>query len=425
MNKPSDDDSWGALRERVLGLGERSMRKSYYAGLQQRLRQLEHFRALVDAGSDALLMIRCSDGRITDSSRSAAMLLGRPLEQLLECTPDQIFAAAGAEAITQALREPSGAVVTTDSDLLPLDAEPIPVAVSVTRIDLADGGMALVAARDLRERLRGEAERREYERHALEGQRLESLGQLAGRIAHDFNNLIQVIFQHASLAQLDLEPENPAHEDLAQILEAAQVARGLTREMTAYAGGGERRRSEVDLAQLTQQMANLLKSAVGRRATLAVSSGEFVPAVEADASQLRQVLLNLVVNSAEAAAEGRATTIEVHTDHVADAQARGWEPALGNRIAHGRIETPCAALLTVRDSGCGIPLATLSRVFEPFFTTKPEGKGFGLATVLGIVRAHGGALVVDSAVGEGTRIEILLPCARPEDCDRCPRAPAR
>lgn len=414
MNERSDRDDWDGLRERVLGLGERSMRKSYYAGLQQRLRELEHFRALVDAGSDALLLLRCSDGRITDASRSAAQLTGRPLEQLLRCAPDDIFAEGGATTITGALRQPSGAIVTIDSELRPLDANPIPVAISVTRLDLADGGMALVAARDIRERLQAEAERREYESRRLESQRLESLGQLAGRIAHDFDNLIQVIFQHASLAQLDLAPDNPAQEDLTQILAAAQMARGLTREMTAYAGGGERRRSQVDLAELTSQMSSLLTSAVGRRGTLSVSIGEGVPWVDADPSQLRQVLLNLVVNSAEAAPRGRLIAIDVRVESLEDPGAsRSWEPARGHRVRHGSVETPRAALLSVRDDGPGIAPDVLARVFEPFFTTKPEGKGFGLATVLGIVRAHEGEVIVESAEGRGTRFEVLLPCVHP------------
>lgn len=413
MPKRSDDkqEAWDSLRAGVLGLGERSLRKSYYAGLQERLRELDRFRALVDAGADVLLLVRCADGQISDVSGAAARLLQRPYAALIGQPARGFFSATDGEAIDRALASPNGLTATFDSELLAHQEAPIPVALSISRLDLSEeGGMALIAARDLRERLREEAERRALEQQALDGQRLESLGRLTGRIAHDFNNLIQVIYQHTGMAQLELDAAAPVHEDLTQIMAAVQVLRGLTSELTAYAGRGERRRADIDLSTLTRQMTELLKSAIARRARLSVMVDEQLPAINADASQLRQILLNLVVNSAEAAPRDRIVDIEVRTG-LMDVQQRLAGPPRPGSAQYGSISTSHAALLSVRDTGEGIAPENVRQIFEPYFTTKPEGKGFGLATVLGIVRAHDGAISVESQVGAGTCFEILLPCS--------------
>ena len=245
------------------------------------------------------------------------------------------------------------------------------------------------------------------ERQLADGQRLESLGVLAGGIAHDFNNLLTAILGHASLARLKAPPGTGV-ESLQQIELAARRAADLCQQMLAYAGKGKFTTAPVDLAELVRGTVSLLEVSVGKNIRLAVRIAPGLPNVVGDATQVRQIVMNLVLNAADAigAVSGGCIEIIGSTQNVEAS-------AFANAVGHPALPAGRYASLEFQDNGCGMAPAVLARIFEPFYTTKFTGRGLGLSAVLGIVQGHRGALFVSSVEGEGTRFRLLLPALVP------------
>jgi len=237
--------------------------------------------------------------------------------------------------------------------------------------------------------------RAEAERLLLQTQKLESLGILAGGVAHDFNNLLTTMLGEATLALSSLPADAPARAQIGNVLAAARSAAGLTRQMLAYAGRASTTPKPCDLRTPVSEVLRLLESSLPRRVRLEVELGE--PAIIlADAGQIQQVVMNLVLNAAEACGE-REGVIALRLLRV--------------HALLGGVERECVQL-EIEDSGDGMSPATLARVFEPFFSTKFQGRGLGLSAVRGIVQAHGGELLLSSRVGVGTLVRVQLPLSR-------------
>ncbi len=250
-----------------------------------------------------------------------------------------------------------------------------------------------------------ERERTLYEKRVRESQRLESLGVLAGGIAHDFNNLLTVILGNSRLVYENLGEDSPLRSRLARVRSAAEQAAQLTGQMLTYAGQGTRVLERVSLSRLVQDMRLLLESCLEGGKLLDLRLDEELPAVDADPGQLRQVLLNLVLNAAESM-EGQEGAVVIRTG-TASADAAVLAESFGTPdLPPGRY-----VALEVTDTGRGIEPEQLGRLFEPFFSTKSEGRGLGLSVVLGIVRGHGGAVQVSSDPGHGTTFRVMLPPA--------------
>ena len=259
--------------------------------------------------------------------------------------------------------------------------------------------------RDITERRRADEERALMERRLIEAQKLESLGVLAGGIAHDFNNLLTGVLGNASLARLDLPPESPVHESLAQIETGAQRAAELCQQMLAYSGRGRFVVQRLELSAVVRATTELIQLSISKKAVLKMALAEDLPAVTADATQLRQIVMNLVINASDAIAE-KSGVITISTGVMqagCDYLSELW---LTPGLAAGRY-----VFLEISDTGSGMDAATQAKIFEPFFTTKFAGRGLGLAAVLGIVRGHHGALKVWSEPERGTTFRLLLPCA--------------
>jgi CheY-like chemotaxis protein len=240
----------------------------------------------------------------------------------------------------------------------------------------------------------------------MHAQKLESLGILAGGIAHDFNNLLTSILGNADLALGDLSPVAPACEPVQDIVRASRRAADLCRQMLAYSGKGRFIVQPVSLNEIVQEMANLLTVSVSKKAALRYELAPNLPAVKADATQLRQVVMNLVTNASEAL-DNESGVIALSSgvidcDEAYLARLTGG----GQHLPPGRY-----VYLEVNDTGQGMDPATLARIFDPFFSTKFTGRGLGLAAVLGIVRGHSGAIRVTSEPGKGTIFRVLLPVA--------------
>jgi two-component system, cell cycle sensor histidine kinase and response regulator CckA len=259
----------------------------------------------------------------------------------------------------------------------------------------------LSLTRDITERKRIEAEKVLLEARLQHAQKMESVGRLAGGVAHDFNNMLGVILGHVELALRDVDPSNPLHADLEEIQNAAERSADLTRQLLAFARKQTVTRKVLDLNEAIEATLSLLRRMIGESVHLAWRPAKEMWLVNLDPSQLDQVLANLCVNARDAIADIGTVTIETGTvafDAPYCADHEGFLP--GEYVQ-----------LAVSDDGCGMDQDTQAKLFEPFFTTKEVGKGtgLGLATVYGIVRQNGGFINVYSEPGHGTTFRIYLP----------------
>jgi PAS domain S-box-containing protein len=270
--------------------------------------------------------------------------------------------------------------------------------------------------RDVTERMRAEAERLEMERRLLHTQKLESLGVLAGGIAHDFNNLLMVLFGNLELALTNLSAASSVRPYIEQALQAARRGADLTRQMLAYSGKGRFLVTHIDLSQLLRENVNLFRTAVPRNITMDLHLTNEPSTIEADLGQVQQIVMNLITNAAEAIGS-RAGAIALTAGVQEFDETYLDKSRLDEKPSAGRF-----AYIEVFDTGCGMDDGTQQRLFDPFFSTKFTGRGLGMAAVLGIVRGHKGAIMVQSAPGKGTTIKVLFPyseSSRGSDIDAC------
>jgi len=257
--------------------------------------------------------------------------------------------------------------------------------------------------REIDEHRQAEEERQRLEAQVRHTQRLESIGVLAGGIAHEFNNLLTSITGYASLAATDLPPGSPAHRHIGQVLAAARNAADLTRQILAYAGRSQFVPEPLELSRMVESTARLIESMISRKAALKLDLATDVPRIEGDSGQLRQVILNLATNASDALGD-QPGEIKIATGLL---WAEGGElPSLKT----GRImPAGLYVWLEVVDTGAGMDRETLERIFDPFFSTKFTGRGLGLAAVMGIVRAHRGSITVNSEPGQGATFRVFFP----------------
>jgi PAS domain S-box-containing protein len=258
---------------------------------------------------------------------------------------------------------------------------------------------------DITERRKAEEERLLSERRMLESQRLESLGLLAGGIAHDFNNLLVSILGNSELALMEINKDAPLFDTIKQIEIASLRAADLTRQMLAYSGRGRFVMKTLDINEQAREIVQLLKSSISKRVSLEYKLTDSLPPIEADSGQIHQLIMNLVINAAEAIGDKDGKVIitsgimYANCDYLSEAN-------INPTATEGYF-----VYLEVEDNGTGMDADTVSRIFDPFFTTKFTGRGLGLSAVQGIVRGHNGALKIHSIVGNGTTFRVLFPAS--------------
>ena len=244
-------------------------------------------------------------------------------------------------------------------------------------------------------------ERRKLEEQLRQAQKMEAVGQLAGGIAHDFNNLLTVITGYADMALPKLHRSDPLRQDIEEIRRAGQRAAALTRQLLAFSRRQIVTPGVLDLNEIVAEMENLLRRTIGENIELVTVPAQALGRIKADPGQIEQIIMNLVLNSRDAMAEGGKLTIETSN---ADLDATYVSK-------HVAVQPGRYIMLAVSDTGCGMNEETQSRIFEPFFTTKEQGKGtgLGLATIYGIVKQCGGTISVYSELGHGTTFMIFFP----------------
>ncbi len=285
------------------------------------------------------------------------------------------------------------------------DGTEFPTLMSITLLRDADGepsGLILVG-RDISENREAEEERRRLERRVQQAEKLESLGDLAAGIAHDYNNLLTGLLGHSSLVRKALPLDSPARDKIQQIETAAVRAAELTAQLLAYAGEDPLTLRMVRLSDLLREVEPELAKAIGPGAVLELELAPDLTPIEVDPAQIREAVRQLVTNASEAL-EGSFGIITLATGEV-EAGPEDFRGAVPSED-----QAPgCYVFLRVSDTGKGIEERDRPKLFDPFFTTKPGGRGFGLASVLSVVRTHYGAIRVDSEPGAGASFELLLP----------------
>jgi PAS domain S-box-containing protein len=251
------------------------------------------------------------------------------------------------------------------------------------------------------------SERKRFNERLQRMQKLESLGVLAGGIAHDFNNLLTGIMGNASMVLDDLPRDSPLHGDLQKVVDASERAATLTRQLLAYAGKGRFVIEPLNLSDAVRTISDLIQASVPRTVELRLRLDDHLPSTEGDAAQIQQLVMNLVINGAEAIGKDETGTVVVTTS-LKDVDQTYLQQTFGPfDISPGQY-----VMLEVSDTGCGMDEATVARIFDPFFSTKFAGRGLGLAAVMGIVRGHKGALRVYSEPGKGSSFKVLLPVSK-------------
>lgn len=282
-----------------------------------------------------------------------------------------------------------------------------PVEIKSSYFEYDGRGYNLMLARDITERRRVEEERLEMERRRQHARKMESLGVLVSGIAHDFNNLLAAILGNLDLALMKLPADSPVRDRIVLAGEVGQRAAHLIRQMLAYVGNGLNFPEKTDLNDMIRENAELFQTIVAGSASLALRTAHVLPPIQADREQLLQVMIDLITNASEAmgAAPGiitLSTGVMECDQSLLDGSRIDEKPPPGRFV-----------YMQVSDTGCGMDEETQKRVFEPFFTTKFLGRGLGMSAVMGIVRGHQGAILLESEPGKGATFRVLLPVFTP------------
>ena len=378
--------------------------------LQQRTKELRKTNAsldlIIENIPNMLFLKDARDLRFVRFNQTGEELLGHSRIELLGKSDYDLFPKEQAEFFTRKDREVLAGKTAVDIAEEPLQTARNGLRILHTRkvpVLNAQGEpeYLLGISEDITDRKQAEAEREKLQAQLVQAHKMESVGRLAGGVAHDFNNMLQAILGHAELALEQTAPEQPIRVDLLEIQKAAARSADLTRQLLAFARKQTVAPKILDLNETVEGMLKMLRRLIGENIELVWRPGAPLWPVKVDSSQIDQILANLCVNARDAIADGGRVIIETGTETFGEADAaRHPEHVPGDYVR-----------LSVGDTGCGMSKETQSKLFEPFFTTKGlgQGTGLGLATVYGAVKQNNGFIHVDSEPGEGTTFRIYLP----------------
>ncbi len=360
--------------------------------------QETRYRALAENARDIILIVD-ADSRIVEANRAASKSYGYTIDELQGMRLDALRAPDTLPTASERMRQALSGDISYETEHRRRDGTTFAVEVSARGIRIGQQELVLAIIRDI-------AERKRLEKQSVIAQRMEALGQLAGGVAHDFNNLLTAIRGYAVLVQESLEPEDRRRSELDEVVKASDRAAALTQQLLAFSRRQATERRVVDLNGIVKGLEGMLSRLIGENIRFRTDLDGRALWIRADASQIENLLVNLVVNARDAMSQGGTLTLST----------RG---AMLSVAGHRAREYAC---LEVRDTGIGMDDETRARAFEPFFTTKEQGRGtgLGLATCYGIVQQHEGFITLESAPGQGTTVRIDLPMAARTLTDEMP-----
>ena len=359
------------------------------------------YQALFNSIADPIFIFDATTYHFLDVNAAALERYGYSLEELKQMVPQQLHPPKELELVESRLSD--GDEHPHDYTHVTKDGDTIPVEIHTGNITYKGTEAYISIVRDVSERLKVEEQRQGIA--ALRGQKLESLGLLASGLAHDLNNLLAGILGHSDLALTQLTPAHPARSNIERAMQGAEGAADLAKQMLAYSGRGHFNIVSADLSALVQDNVSLLQAGLPKQVQLNTDLSTHPTFIDADAGQMQRLIMNLAINGAEAIGD-RPGKVSITT---------GVETVVAGDDRYARftgVPLPAGpyAFLEVRDDGAGMDEATLAKVFDPFFTTKLEGRGLGLAALLGIVRGHAGGIHVQSKPGVRTTFRVVFPC---------------
>jgi PAS domain S-box-containing protein len=413
------DGSQRVVLEQAEVVGDDSGRPARLAGTvqditdrtaaEERLRASEErYRALVEHAPDAIVVLDVHSGLYVDVNQHATRLFGLDRAELLRSGPlalsparqadGRLSADAGREWIRKALRGDTPTFEWTHRNRA---GDLIVCEVSLVRLPDPTRTLIRGSIFDITDRKRAEETRARLEEELRQAQKMEAVGRLAGGVAHDFNNLLTVIGGRSALMAAKLHAEDPLHRDVGLIQATTRKATALTQQLLAFSRKQVMQPKVLDLNTVVSAIEQMLRRLIGEDVEVITALAADLWLVEADPTQVDQVIMNLAVNARDAMTAGGRLTLR-----TANARIGAATPDHADAIPPGEY-----AVLSVSDTGVGMNAETLARVFEPFFTTKEVGKGtgLGLSTVYGIVTQSGGRITVESEPGRGTAFTIYLP----------------
>jgi len=399
------------LREKTTSVGRLNKEIEEREHAEEQLKiEHDHLSAMIDALPDLLLEvdkegyiydIRAPDPRLLSDTPEA--LIGRPLEG--------VFHGEAAQAIMEALAQAAQSGSHrggTFSMQIATGRRWFELSISV-RGQRNDDSRFVMLARDVTDRRAAEEGKLALERQVQHTQKLESLGVLAGGIAHDFNNLLVGILGNADLALDDISPVSPVRRNLEEIENAAKRAADLANQMLAYSGKGRFVVEPITIGELVQEMAYLLEVSISKKIVLKYHLTDGLPTFDGDATQIRQIIMNLITNASESIGDSSGV-IAVSTGIMeCDRDYLDSAVSTPSRSQEGALPEGVYVYFEVADTGSGMDDATIEKIFDPFFSTKFTGRGLGLSAVLGIVRGHKGTIRIYSEIGNGTTFKVLFP----------------
>ncbi len=368
------------------------MSKRKAAPLKNRTEWEFNYREIFNAVNDAILVQDLHTGKILDVNRKGCELSGYSAEEIRRCTMEDLSSGeppyTQREAMKNVKRVALGEPLLFEWRAKDRSGRIFWVEVNLKRVCLSGKDYLLAVMRDISDRKRLEAE-------LVQAHKMEAVGKLAGGIAHDFNNLLNVMSGYCELMLMRMSPQHDLRRDIENIQACAATAADLTKQLLAFSRRETITPTVLDFNKTVADFANLLPRLLGEDIEVVTATSEVPPFVKASPVQIRQIIMNLAVNARDAMPNGGKLIIQT-TSSEQDV-------------------TGTHACLSITDTGIGMDEATRSRIFEPYFSTKEKGKGtgLGLAVVYGIVEQNGGRVVVDSAPGRGTTVQIYWPEVKP------------
>jgi PAS domain S-box-containing protein len=370
--------------------------------------ELRLFRALIDHSNDTVHVVEPGTGRFVDVNERGCRDLGYTREEYLSLRIFDIAPRVDPGVLAEHLERARQGPLVFESFHRRKDGSTFPVEVSIRLVAL-DREYFVAVGRDISDRLEAQDAHAKLELQLRQAQKMEAVGQLAGGVAHDFNNILSIILSYASLAISGLAPGDPLREDIEEIEKAGRRAVEVTGQLLAFSRRQVLQPRVVDINDSLAQMEKMLRRLLGEDVELRMVAAPALWPVKVDPGSITQVVMNLAVNARDAMPGGGTLLLETGNVELDAEVAR----------AHPGTSPGPHVMLAVTDTGTGMDRETLSHVFEPFFTTKDVGKGtgLGLSTVLGIVQQSGGSVWVGSEPGQGTTFKVYFP--------RCDPSPAR
>ena len=366
----------------------------------------ERYRTLHDASFGGIFIH--DQGIVIECNQGLSEITGYTLDELIDMDAlNTLVAPDWRETVRRNIN--SGFAQPYEAEGVRKDGTIYPLLIQGKNIPYKGRTVRAVEYRDLTEKKQADKEKEDLEGKLRQAQKMESIGRLAGGVAHDFNNMLTVILGHVGMALADLESSHPLYSRLVKIKSAGERSADLTRQLLAFARKQTVSPKVIDLNQTVASMTSMLQRLIGEHIDLAWLPGKNVWPVNMDPSQIDQILANLCVNARDAIADVGKVTIETGNAEFDEAFCNDHVGFLPGEYV----------LLAVSDDGCGIEPEVLDNIFEPFFTTKESGKGtgLGLAMVYGVVKQNNGFINVDSQPDQGTTFKIYLPRHRgKKDC---------